>query len=667
MSQTDTHGVSWRNNELLQRSIRRALHRSCLASCALAISVTGYTADFGAEIDLSTLFATGGGTGLDGIVFERARGTFGNPPFDSLRYAGDINADGYSDLIFGRRRLAGNIVPEDRAYIVFGTTDNIGPEFDLLSLVPSKDGDPVRGFIVDNIALVNPAGDVNNDGIDDLIITPSSDGSAPISVFVVYGTSTGFGPSLDVLALLPANGGDGSAGFVLNGIDANDGTGIATGTAGDINGDGVDDLIVSAPDASPGGRNAAGRSFVVYGQQGTVAAERNLADLLPANGGDGSAGFVIDGIDAGFRWGLNIKAAGDINVDGFDDVVIGTGGQQEQILVYGSQQRPSGLLELASLTLDGGGDGTQGVVLLIDTQRSFQPSLASGDVNGDGNTDLLVGVFDEDVTGTFNFFPYTTVLYGGGEVFGAEFDLESLRLANGGDGTRGRVYRGSAEPSAEVIGNIVVSTGDVNGDGITDTLAGVAVTAVGGFSGIYSGKTDVVYGSEQILPAEVDLRSLQSAFGGDGEEGFVVFGLDAYDYLGTGITADGDFNGDGVDDVIIEARDEHAFLIFGRSSLTDVDGDGVIDTNDNCRVAANPGQRDTDGDGYGNVCDPDLNNDCVVNVIDLGQLRSVFFTADPGADFDGDATVNVTDLGIMRDAFFDAPGPSDLGNCPETD
>ncbi|MEO1576696.1 MAG: hypothetical protein AAFU65_17245, partial [Pseudomonadota bacterium] len=75
-------------------------------------------------------------------------------------------------------------------------------------------------------------------------------------------------------------------------------------------------------------------------------------------------------------------------------------------------------------------------------------------------------------------------------------------------------------------------------------------------------------------------------------------------------------------------------------------------------LVANADQRDTDGDGFGNACDADLNNDGVINVIDLGILRTVFFTADPDADFNGDGTVNVVDLGIMRSAFFGAPGPA---------
>ncbi len=95
----------------------------------------------------------------------------------------------------------------------------------------------------------------------------------------------------------------------------------------------------------------------------------------------------------------------------------------------------------------------------------------------------------------------------------------------------------------------------------------------------------------------------------------------------------------------------------------DTDGDGVADDTDNCTLVANASQTDADGDGYGNRCDADLNNDCTVNVVDLGAFRSVFFSTDPNADFNNDGTVNVVDLGLLRSMFFQAPGPSATGSC----
>ncbi|MFK8015612.1 MAG: spondin domain-containing protein [Gammaproteobacteria bacterium] len=106
-------------------------------------------------------------------------------------------------------------------------------------------------------------------------------------------------------------------------------------------------------------------------------------------------------------------------------------------------------------------------------------------------------------------------------------------------------------------------------------------------------------------------------------------------------------------------------FVFTRltDSCVDSDGDDIGDDVDNCTVTANAAQTDSNGDGFGNACDADLNNDCTINVVDLGLLRSVFFSADADADLNGDGVVNVVDLGLMRSAFFASPGPSAVASC----
>jgi hypothetical protein len=101
----------------------------------------------------------------------------------------------------------------------------------------------------------------------------------------------------------------------------------------------------------------------------------------------------------------------------------------------------------------------------------------------------------------------------------------------------------------------------------------------------------------------------------------------------------------------------------------DQDSDGIPDDADNCILDANGplipdaggnSQLDTDGDNYGNVCDPDFDGDLIVNASDLAYLKSRFFTKDPDADLNGDGIVNAADLAILKSFFFKAPGPSAL-------
>lgn len=96
--------------------------------------------------------------------------------------------------------------------------------------------------------------------------------------------------------------------------------------------------------------------------------------------------------------------------------------------------------------------------------------------------------------------------------------------------------------------------------------------------------------------------------------------------------------------------------------LSDADDDGILDDEDNCTRLPNAAQRDTDGDGHGNRCDADFNQDCMVVAIDLGIFKSVFFTADPDADLNGDGIVNAIDLGIFKSLLFGVPGPSPAGS-----
>ncbi|MBT8137428.1 MAG: discoidin domain-containing protein [Gammaproteobacteria bacterium] len=99
-------------------------------------------------------------------------------------------------------------------------------------------------------------------------------------------------------------------------------------------------------------------------------------------------------------------------------------------------------------------------------------------------------------------------------------------------------------------------------------------------------------------------------------------------------------------------------MVMTTANAADSDSDGVSDAGDNCLLVANAAQQDSDGDNIGNACDADFNNDCVVDLQDLGFMRSVFLTGNAEADLDGDGSVSLADLAIMRGLFLGTPGPS---------
>ena len=127
---------------------------------------------------------------------------------------------------------------------------------------------------------------------------------------MVFGSAAPFAASFDLSSL------NGTNGFVINGIDGNDLSGRSVSSAGDINGDGFDDILIGAYAASPNG-DESGESYVVFGSAAPFAASLDLSTL------NGTNGFVINGISAYDYSGYSVSSAGDINGDGFDDILIG--------------------------------------------------------------------------------------------------------------------------------------------------------------------------------------------------------------------------------------------------------------------------------------------------------------------------------------------------------
>ena len=201
------------------------------------------------------------------------------------------------------------------------------------------------------------AAEVNAPALDDLLIGASGadpNGESSGQSYVVFG---GSGLSGEVnLAALNTTGNPG--GFALNGIAGRDLSGRSVSSAGDVNGDGFDDLLIGASGADPNGLSAAGQSYVVFGGAGLSGMTVELA-ALNTTGNPG--GFTLTGTAEGDRRGLPVSGAGDVNGDGFDDLLIGANGADPNGLsAAGQSYVVFGGADLSGSTMDLGTPGNPG-------------------------------------------------------------------------------------------------------------------------------------------------------------------------------------------------------------------------------------------------------------------------------------------------------------------
>jgi hypothetical protein len=458
------------------------------------------------------------------------------------------------------------------------------------------------GFVLNGIdqgdqsgVSVSSAGDVNGDGIDDILIGAAyaaPDGANYAGeTYVVFGKDTGFDAAIDLSDL------DGSNGFVLNGIDGNDQSGYSVSSAGDVNGDGIDDILIGAAYAAPDGANYAGETYVVFGKDTAFDAAIDLADL------DGSNGFVLNGIDQSDYSGLSVSTAGDVNGDGIDDILIGAYGADpdgatsagETYVVFGKDTAFDAAIDLADL------DGSDGFVFNGIDQRDYSGYSVSsaGDVNGDGIDDIMIGALGADPDGAGDAGE-TYVVFGKDTAFDAAIDLSDL------DGSNGFVLNGIDQ--YDLSGMSVSSAGDVNGDGIDDIMIGAYGADPDGAN--YAGETYVVFGKDTAFDAAIDLADF------DGSNGFVLNGIDQYDYSGMSVSSAGDVNGDGIDDILIGA----AYA----------DPDGVIDAGETYVVFG----KDTGFDAAIDLSDLDGSNGFVFNGLDQSDYSGYSFSS--AGDVNGD-------------------------------
>ncbi len=459
----------------------------------------------------------GGASGLSAAASWTAAGEGVSDSFgSSVATAGDVNGDGYTDVVIG---AYGNASSTGKAYLYQGGASGLSATASWTAV-----GEGVSDDFGSSVA---SAGDVNGDGRSDVVI--GADGNAG---------STG----KTYLYLGGASGLSAAASWTVVGQGTTNYFGSSAATAGDVNGDGFSDVLVGAYGAT----GQTGNAFLYLGG---------------ASGLSAATSWTAGGEAVGNAFGYCVASAGDVNGDGFSDVVVGAyrySTTRGKVYVY--LGGASGLATTASWTALGEA-----------ANNNFGESAATaGDVNGDGYSDLVVGAYGYLDRGK-------VYVYLGG--------------ASGLRATPSWTQSGSV---GDGFGWSVASAGDVNGDGYSDLVVGAMAYS------LHRGKADVYLGGASGLSAT-------PAWSGFGEQ--------LSDEFGWSVASAGDVNGDGYADVVIGADaypgEESEFpvangraylylgLAGGLSATPSWTATGELPSTTFARSVANAG--DVNGDGYSDV------------------------------------------------------------------
>ncbi len=455
----------------------------------------------------------------------------------SVSSAGDINADGRDDLFIGAYLAdPAGLSNAGRSYVIFGNSEIVGNGVFSLSSLNGVNGFKIDGETATALSgyPVRTVGDINNDGYDDIAIgclgcSPGGRSGAG-RAYVIFGK-----PGIGNTGLVSLASLNGQNGFKLNGEAANDWGGYAISSAGDINNDGKDDLLIGAPLANPGAKADAGRGYVIFGGS-TVGGNGNL-ELSSLNGVNG---FYLNGVNIGDNFGRFVDSLGDINGDAIDDLIVGapyvdTGGRIDSgrsYVIFGRVSiGGSGSVDLASL------NGTNGFMLngIASGDYSGSPVNRVGDINGDQIKDFIISSPSCDPEGRIdagcNYVIFGHTAIGGSGVL----ELSNL------NGTNGFTIYGIAAGDKSNSG----AAGDVNQDGFDDLIIAAGSADPGGRTD--AGCTYIIFGHSQIGQSGIlELSAL------NGANGFVINGIysgDRSDFVNYA----GDVNNDGVGDVTIGA------------------------------------------------------------------------------------------------------------------